>query len=337
MEQYIENETPNQSNETLKIALSENLHHFATTSSPPSKLTTPEEIIRINENDQFVKSSLDQIHRIQYSSSQMLLWNFNEISLKRLKNFKTSVKRYLSKLDKIVERVNKFSTLERENCAITNEEIDKADLPTVELWYRVCDEIWKRRHNLLRQTISRGFKKKLAPMYRGFAQKWDQLFKRLRCHQLFVKICTKNNSKLFNLAESTINSIWEKISRIVSNKNLCKIFRETKEIINNAVSEASKLHHLHFSLVNKLFKKYLKLRKFIPIFKVKKSKQAYHKKSISKITALIKNENEFENEKKWTSKIYANNLLTKTIVASSSMKYNWKYRKKFALLMKNRS
>lgn len=320
-------------NETLKIALQGEI--YPSISSQASNIITPEEKRRINENDQFAKNGLEQIHRIQYCTSQMLLWNFDEISLEKLKKVKTSVKRYSTKIIEICDRLKGYRTFELGNCAITPEELEKARLPTMELWDRLCDEIWKRRFISLQIAVFLNYKKKATTIYNNFNQKNDQLWERLRNgHQRFDYVLDRNAEKLRNLEKSTRNLIREKILQIDSDKNLCKNFREIKEIISKAVFEASKISYSHFSLINKSLGKYIKPRKFFPIFRVKKVKQAYYekaykKRSISKITAL--NENKIVNEKKWTSKICEINQFVKNIVASSSMKYNWKYRKKFIL------
>jgi len=324
----MENEMPIR-NETFKIALQGEIYPLI--SSRTSNIITQEEIKRINENDQFNKNGLEQIHRIQYSTSQMLSWDFDKISLEKLKKVKISVRRYFTKLLEIIKRLEKYSTIELENCAIVSEEVDKTRLPTVELWDIVNEEIWKRRCTSLQLALTRIYGKKLTAIYISFEQKNVHLCKKLRNgHQQFIHFVNRNLNKFANLQKTTVNLIREKILQIDSDKNMCKNFRENKEIISKAVFEASKIYHSHFFLINKSFGKYIKPRKFFPIFKVNVNR-TYHKISISKITAL--NENKIVNDKKWTSRICKFDQFVKNIVTSSYMKSNWKYRKKLTLSM----
>lgn len=334
MEKNIENETPNQSIETLKIALQGEIHPFI--SSQASNIITPRELKLIDENDQFIKNGLEQIHRIEYCTSQMLLWNFDEISLKKLKETSVSLKRYFTKLDAIAVQLMEFNALELKNCELSEKYL-RADLLTGKLWNILDEEIWKRRFVSLQLAVFHSHRKSAKSIYSSFNKRNDQITEELRnSHQWkqvkqFDCAVSRNADRIKNLEESTRNLIREKFLRINSDKNLCKNFREFKEIIGEYFLELSKIYHSHFSLINKSLRKYIKPRKFFPIFKAIKinkayQKKAYYKKSISKTTAL--NENEIINEKKRTSKICEIDQFVKSIVASSSMMFNWKYRKK---------
>jgi hypothetical protein len=324
MEKNIENETPNQSIKTLKVALRGKIHPFI--SSQTSNIISPEELKRINE-----------IHRIEYCTSHMLLWNFDKISLKKLKKTSASVKRYFTKLDETAKLLRKYSALELNDCELTLEKYKKVDLLTVKLWNILDEEIWKRRFVSLQLAVFHSHRKSAESIYSSFNKRNEQIAEELRnSHQWkqvkqFDCVVSRSADRIKNLEESTRNLIREKILQIDSDKNLCKNFREFKEIIGKYSLELSKIYHSHFSLINKSLRKYIKSRKFFPIFRVINinkayKKKAYNKKSISKTTAL--NRNEIINVKKRTSKIYEIDQFVKNIVASSSMMFNWKYRKK---------
>lgn len=288
-----------------------------------------------------VKDGTEEIFKIHHHANLILSSNLHEIPLHELKETRAQVKSYSVYLAEFIKQLmlksTKYSTVDLENYANLLDSSEKLTSRISQLLEttlnKLREEIFECRIYSVRRTLIKLYKKKVTPVYNSFNRKWDQTVKKARsCHQI-EKLFNQNAEKLKNMEDSTIAVILEKVHQITEDKNLCKKFRECKEIINKSVFEALKIHNSNRSLINKLLRKYSKPREFLPTAPVLKVYQAYHDKLITNITTLNKKKNKIVNEKKWTSKICEIDQFVNNIVASSSMKYNWKLRKKFVLLL----
>lgn len=302
MKKNIENGTPNQSNEDL---------------------------------DKFFEDKFDEIDRTHRHANLILSTHSNEMSLQKLRKTRAEIKSYCAEFIKQLKlKSTKYNPAEFGKYSKKFEKLELLSNRLLkETLRKLRKEIFERKIYSVQRALCRFYKKKFTPVYNSFNQKYHQILERARsCHQTeeYSNYKHRNLEKLKSLKKSTLLETWEKIRRLKKDKDLCQKYRECKKIISKSIFEASKIQHLNFSLINKSFRKYSRPRKFFPSVKVKKVNQAYHEKSISNITAL--NKKKILNEKKWTSKINEIDQLVNNIVTSSSMRYNWKYRKKFVLL-----